>query len=60
MRQKIQLEPAFPAEATGEARSQPARGTEARAAIPGNESQAALGLSMEAIVERDNLRKALA
>jgi RNA-directed DNA polymerase len=62
MRQKIQLELAFPAEARGEARSQAARGTEARAATPGNESesQAVLGPSMEAIVERDNLRKALA
>jgi RNA-directed DNA polymerase len=59
MRQKIQLELAFAAVATGEARSQAAQGTEALAATPGRESQAALGPSMEAIVERDNLKKAL-
>jgi RNA-directed DNA polymerase len=59
MRQKIQLELAFAATVTGEARSQAAQGTEALAATPGRESQAALGPSMEAIVERDNLKKAL-
>ena len=60
MRQKIQLELAFAAAATGEARSQAVEGTEARAATPGRESRAAMGPSMEAIVERDNLKKALA
>ena len=59
MRQKIQLELAFAAAVTGEARSQAAQGTEALAATPGRESQAALVPSMEAIVERDNLKKAL-
>ena len=60
MRQKIQLELAFAAAVTGEARSQAAQGTEALAATPDRESLAALGPSMEAIVERDNLQKALA
>ena len=60
MRQKIQLELAFAAAATGEARSQAAQGTEAVAATPDRESLAALGPSMEAIVARDNLKKALA
>jgi RNA-directed DNA polymerase len=59
-RQKTQLELAFPATATGEARSGAAAGTEARSANAATERQAALGPSMEAIVERDNLRKALA
>src|SRR4051794_12298400 len=59
MRQKIQLELAFAAAATGEARSQAAQGTEALAATPGRESLTALGPLMEAIVERDNLKKAL-
>ena len=60
MRQKIQLELAFAAAVTGEARSQAAQGTEALAATPERESLAALGPSMEAIVARDNLKKALA
>jgi RNA-directed DNA polymerase len=60
MRQKIQLELAFPAAATGEARSAAGEGTETRAASLGVESLAAMGPRMEAIVERDNLRKALA
>src|SRR5215212_5023835 len=61
MRQKIQLELAFAAAATGEARSQAVQGTEALAATPGRESLAALGPLMEAIVARDNLlKKALA
>jgi RNA-directed DNA polymerase len=46
--------------ATGEARSNSMEGTEARTANTQFESQAAHGPSMEAIVERDNLRKALA
>jgi hypothetical protein len=43
--------------ATGETRSAAAQETEARAARTDVESRAAVGLSMEAIVERDNLRK---
>ena len=60
MRQKIQLDLAFPPRATGEARSGGAAGTEACAASAATERPAAWGPSMEAIVERDNLRKALA
>ena len=60
MRQKIQLDLAFPPTAKGEARSSGAAGTEARAARVATESPAAGGPSVEAIVERDNLRKALA
>src|SRR5882757_4046562 len=51
MRQKTELEVTLRTGATGEARSAGAEGTEGRAAV---------GPSMEAIVERDNLRKALA
>lgn len=61
MRQKIQLELAFPKEPTGEAPRAGGEGTEIRAARTATESQVAWsGPSMEAIVERDNLRKALA
>src|SRR5512132_4545259 len=60
MRQKTQLDLAFPPTAKGEARSPGAAGTEARAARVATESLAAGGPSMEAIIERDNLRKALA
>ncbi|HKV30378.1 MAG TPA: group II intron reverse transcriptase/maturase [Candidatus Dormibacteraeota bacterium] len=60
MRQKIQLDLAFPPAATGEARSSGAGGTEAAAASVASESPAVCGPSMEAIVERENLRKALA
>jgi RNA-directed DNA polymerase len=59
-RQKIQLELAFGAAAKGEARSAATAGTEAVAATPWPESPAALGPSMEAMVERNNLRRALA
>ena len=60
-RSKIQLELAFGEGATGEARSARAGGTEARAAGVAVESPAALaGPCMEAIVERDNLKEALA
>jgi RNA-directed DNA polymerase len=60
-RSKIQLELAFGEGATGEARSARAGGTEAGAAGSADQSPAAFaGLCMEAIVERDNLRKALA
>jgi RNA-directed DNA polymerase len=60
MRQKTQLDLAFPPTATGEARSSGAGGTEAAVASAATESLAVPGPSMEAIVERDNLRKALA
>jgi RNA-directed DNA polymerase len=60
MRQKTQLDLAFPPVATGEARSSGMAGTEARAASVASESLAVCGPSMEAIVERNNLRKALA
>jgi RNA-directed DNA polymerase len=61
MRQKNQLELAFPETGTGEARDRPGAGTEAGAANAASESLAArAGPCMEAIVDRDNLRKALA
>src|SRR6267154_309387 len=60
MRQKTELEITLQAAATGEARSGGMEGTEARPARTETESQAAGGPSMEAIVERDNLREALA
>jgi RNA-directed DNA polymerase len=59
-RQKNQLELAFGVVSKGEARSATTAGTEAATASPWPESPAATGPSMEAIVERDNLRKALA
>src|ERR1700737_1549490 len=60
MRQKTELEITLQAGTTGEARSAGGQGTEARAATSEIESRAAPGPSMEAIVERDNLKKALA
>jgi RNA-directed DNA polymerase len=60
MRPKIQLELALGSEGKGEARTAASGGTEARAASPATESPAAIGPSMDAIVERDNVRKALA
>ena len=60
MRQKTELEITLQAAATGEARSGGMEGTEAQPARTETESQAAGGPSMEAIVERDNLRGALA
>ena len=59
-RQKIQLELALDMEASGEARSDAIGGTEARTAKAEIESRAAVRPSMEVIVERDNLMKALA
>jgi RNA-directed DNA polymerase len=59
-RQKIQLELAFGVVAKGEAQNAMTEGTEAVAASSRPESPAAMGPSMEAIVARDNLRKALA
>jgi RNA-directed DNA polymerase len=60
MRQKIQLELALEPVGKGEARTPVPGGCEARAATPITENPAAIGPSMEAIVERDNVRKALA
>jgi RNA-directed DNA polymerase len=60
MRQKTELETTLRTGTPGEARDAGAEGTEARAAKDEIESLAARGPSMEAIVERDNLRKALA
>jgi RNA-directed DNA polymerase len=61
MRRKIQLELAFPSAPEGEARGVEGAGTEVRTARADLESQAvAFGPSMEDIVERDNLKKALA
>jgi RNA-directed DNA polymerase len=60
MRQKNQVELNLDTGAKGEAPRAAAQETEARAARPAIESRAAGGSSMEAIVERDNLRKALA
>lgn len=59
-RQKNQLELAFGTEGMGEARTGRIGGTEAMAARADVESPAASGPSMEKVVERDNLRKALA
>src|SRR6202162_5463839 len=60
MRQKNQVELNLGTGAKGEARSDAAQETEARTARTDIESRAAVGPTMEAIVERDNLRKALA
>jgi RNA-directed DNA polymerase len=60
MRQKNQVELNLGTGATGETRSAAAQETEARAARTDIESRAAVGPSMEAIVERENLKKALA
>jgi RNA-directed DNA polymerase len=59
-RQKSQLELAFGTEGKGEAQTGRTEGTEAMAARADVESPAACGPSMERVVERDNLRKALA
>ena len=61
MRQKTQVELNLGAGASGEAASAAAQETEARAARTDIESRAVLvGPSMEAIVEHENLKKALA
>src|SRR6516164_1414656 len=60
MRQKTEAGDHLAVGATGEARSAGTQGAEAQAAKTEVESRAAGGPSMEAIVERDNLRKALA
>jgi RNA-directed DNA polymerase len=60
MQQKTQLELDLGCDATGEARSDPSQGTETCAARADLESRAAVGPTMEAVVERENLKKALA
>ena len=60
MRQNNQVELNLGTGATGEARSAAAQEPEARAVRTDIESQTAIGPSMEAIVERNNLKKALA
>jgi RNA-directed DNA polymerase len=60
MQQNTQRELDLGRDATGEARSDPSRETEACAARPDIESRAAVGPTMEAVVERENLKKALA
>ena len=59
MRQNIQLELAFPPIVKGEAPSVVGRGTETRSAATDPESPAALGPTMETILDRENLKKAL-
>jgi RNA-directed DNA polymerase len=60
MRQKTDQKITLHNGMTGEARDPGAEGTEACTARPDLESRAAVGPSMEAIVERENLKKALA
>jgi RNA-directed DNA polymerase len=60
MRQKNQVELNLGTGATGEARSAAAQETEARAAKTSLEHPAVAGPSMEAVVERENLKQALA
>ena len=60
MRQKTDRKITLHGGATGEARSPGMEGAEAPTARPEIESRAAAGPPMEAIVERDNLKKALA
>jgi len=60
MQQKTQQALDLGRGATGEARSAPSQETEARAARTSLERPAVAGPSMEAVVERENLRKALA
>src|SRR5438445_4744856 len=60
MRQKDQLELCLSSEARGEAPSVVARAIEARAAKACIERPAVAGPSMEAVVERENLKNALA
>src|SRR5215831_18321031 len=60
MQQKTQQELDLGRGATGEARSAPSQEAEACAVRADLESRAAVGPSMEAIVERENLKKVLA
>src|SRR6201998_4390713 len=60
MRQKDQIELNLGTGAEGEARSAATQATEARAAEACLERPAVAGPSMEAVLERENLKKALA
>ena len=60
MRQNNQIELNLDTGARGEAPNAAVQGSEARAANTAIERPAAAGLSMEAVVERENLKKALA
>jgi len=60
VRQKSQLELAFPPQATGEARSEVVEASEIRTAKVVSESSMMVGVTMEAVVVGDNLRGALA
>src|ERR1043166_1264290 len=60
MRQKTELEITSRSGTTGEARKNDLGGTEARAARTSLERPAVAEPSMEAVVERENLKKALA
>ncbi len=60
MQQNTQQELDLGRDATGEARSAPSQEAETCAARPDIERRAAVGPTMEAIVERENLKKALA
>src|ERR1700758_1123427 len=60
MRQKTELEITSRSGTTGEARKNDLGGTEARAARTSPECPAVAEPSMEAVVERENLKKALA
>src|SRR5882724_814902 len=60
MQQKTQQTLDLGRDATGEARSAPSQGTEASTARASLERPAVAGPSMEVVVERENLKKALA
>jgi RNA-directed DNA polymerase len=60
MQQKTQQDLDLGRGATGEARSAPSQGAEASAARTSLERPAVAGPSMEAVIERENLKKALA
>lgn len=59
MRQKTQLELDFRPRATGETRSDMAEAAEIRTATAAPESSMMVGVTIEAVVARDNLRQAL-
>ena len=60
VRQKSQLELAFPPRASGEVRNEVGEASEIRTAKAGPESSTMVGVTMEAVVGGDNLRRALA
>jgi len=59
MQQKTQQTLDLGRDATGESRSAPSQGTEASTARTSLERPAVAGPSMEAVLERENLKKAL-